>query len=256
MTAERHEVVTSDARIGVTVRGAGPTVLCIPSQGRGIADFADLADHLAVAGHRVVMPEPRGIGASRGSNENITLAVLAGDAAAVIEALGGGPADVIGHAYGNRVARMLATVRPDLVRRVVLLAAGGMAPVPDDVAAAFDVCFRLDAPEADRLAAIATVFFAAGNDARVWLDGWWPEAAALQAVADGATPVDAWWRAGAAPLLVIQGLEDRMALPANGRMLADQLGERVTLVELAGASHALLPERPDAIAETVIGYLK
>ena len=47
-----------------------------------------------------------------------------------------------------------------------------------------------------------------------------------------------------------------MALPANGRMLADELGARVTLVELAGASHALLPERPDAIAETIIGYLK
>ncbi len=256
MIAERHDVVTSDARIDVTVRGEGPTVLVIPSQGRGVADFADLAERLVAAGRRVVMPEPRGIGASRGSNENITLAVLAGDAAAVIDRLGGGPADVIGHAYGNRVARMLATIRPDLVRRVVLLAAGGMAPVADDVAAAFDACFRLDAPEADRLAAIATVFFAAGNDARVWLDGWSPKAAALQAVADGATPVATWWRAGSAPLLVIQGLEDRMALPANGRMLADELGARVTLVELADASHALLPERPEAIADTVIGYLK
>ena len=87
MNAERHEVVTSDARIGVTVRGAGPTVLVIPSMGRSVADFADLADRLVVAGHRVVMPEPRGIGASRGSNENITLAVLAGDAAAVIDRL-------------------------------------------------------------------------------------------------------------------------------------------------------------------------
>ena len=255
MNAEHHEIVTSDARIGVTVRGEGPTVLVIPSQGRGIADFADLADRLVVAGHRVVMPEPRGIGASRGSNENITLAALAGDAAAVIDRLGGGPADVIGHAYGNRVARMLATLRPDLVRRVVLLAAGGMAPAPDDVAAAFDVCFRLTALEEERLAAIATVFFAKGNDARVWLDGWWPRAAALQAVADGATPVETCWRAGSAPLLVIQGLEDRMALPANGRLLKDDLGERVTLVELEHASHALLPERPDAIAQTVIGYL-
>ncbi len=255
MTAEHHDVVTSDARIGVTVRGAGPTVLVIPSQGRGVADFDDLADRLVSAGRRVVMPEPRGIGASRGSNENITLAVLAGDAAAVIEKFGDGPADVIGHAYGNRVARMLATMRPDLVRRVVLLAAGGTAPVPDDIKAAFDVCFRLDAPEAERLAAITAVFFAVGNDARVWLDGWWPGAAALQAVADGATPVETWWCAGSAPLLVIQGLEDRMALPANGRMLVDEFGGRVTLVELERASHALLPERPNAIAETVIGYL-
>ena len=60
MNAERHEVVTSDARIGVTVRGAGPTVLVIPSMGRSVADFADLADRLVAAGHQIGRASWRG----------------------------------------------------------------------------------------------------------------------------------------------------------------------------------------------------
>ena len=130
-----------------------------------------------------------------------------------------------------------------------------MAPVPDEVMRGFELCFQVERGDAERLPAIATVFFAAGNDPSVWLGGWWPEASVLQTAANAATPVADWWDAGSAPLLVVQGLADRMAPPANGRMLKDSLGERVTLVELENASHALLPERPDAIARAVIGFL-
>jgi len=42
---------------------------------------------------------------------------LAGDIGAVIEHDRNGPAFVVGHAFGNRVAGMLATDRPDLVTR-------------------------------------------------------------------------------------------------------------------------------------------
>jgi pimeloyl-ACP methyl ester carboxylesterase len=34
----------------------------------------------------------------------------------------------VGHAFGSRVARCLAADRPELVRRVVLPAAGGLVP--------------------------------------------------------------------------------------------------------------------------------
>ena len=255
LSLQPREVAAGAARLSVAVRGAGRPVLAVPSQGRSVADFDDLADRLVAAGFKVILAEPRGVGPSRGPADGVTMHDLAADAAAVIEACGDGPADVIGHAFGNRVARMLASDRPDLVRRVVLLAAGGMAPVPDDVMRAFELCFQVERGDAERLPAIATVFFAAGNDPSVWLGGWWPEARVLQTAANAATPVADWWDAGSAPLLVVQGLADRMAPPANGRMLKDSLGERVTLVELENASHALLPERPDAIARAVIGFL-
>jgi pimeloyl-ACP methyl ester carboxylesterase len=53
---------------------------------------------------------------------------LAADIAGVLEALAAAPAHVVGHAFGNRVARCLATDRPDPVRRVVLLAGGDWSP--------------------------------------------------------------------------------------------------------------------------------
>ena len=50
------------------------------------------------------------------------------DVAAAIQAARAAPAVVGGWAYGNRVARMLATEWPQLVRGVVLIAAGGKFP--------------------------------------------------------------------------------------------------------------------------------
>jgi pimeloyl-ACP methyl ester carboxylesterase len=38
--------------------------------------------------------------------------------------------------------------------------------------------------------------------------------------------------------------------------LRKQLGDRVTSVVVEGASHALFPEQPVAVADEVIGYLR
>src|SRR5262249_52631201 len=45
-------------------------------------------------------------------------------------------------------------------------------------------------------------------------------------------PLEYWWSAGTAPLLVIQGLDDEAAPPGNGHALREQLGERVRVVDL------------------------
>ena len=74
------------------------------------------------------MPEPRGYGESTGALDGVTLHDLAGDVARAIEDIGGAPVLVAGHAYGDRVGRMLASDRPDLVRGVVVMAAAGKFP--------------------------------------------------------------------------------------------------------------------------------
>ena len=90
----------------------------------------------------------------------------------MIEHDGGGPAFVVGHAFGNRVARMLATARPDLVRAVSLVAANvGHNPSPPDVRAAIRMSADVNAPDDERIKAMQFVFFAPGSDARVWLEG-------------------------------------------------------------------------------------
>ncbi len=58
------------------------------------------------------------------------------------------------------------------------------------------------------------------------------------------------------PILVIQGLQDRTAPPENGRLLQGESPDRVRLIEIEGAGHALLPEQPDVIATHVIDFLR
>ena len=155
----------NDVRLEVLAQGSGPLVVLLPSLGRGAADFDPIAERLADAGHRVLRPQPRGIGESRGPMAGINLHHYAADVAAVIEHENNGAAFVAGHAFGNRVARMLATDRPELVRAVALIAANiGKAPSPPEVRAAIRASADASLPEAERLAALQFAFFAPGND--------------------------------------------------------------------------------------------
>ncbi len=252
----RLRIEAGPARLVAVLRGSGPLVVMVPSLGRGAADFDDLAGRLAAAGFRAVAIEPRGVGRSEGPMEGLTLHDYAADLAATIEALQDGPAHVIGHAFGNRVVRCFATDRPDLARSVTLLGAGGRVPPDAEAAAALGRCFEPEISLDDRMAAAAIAFFAPGNDPRLWSDGWYPEVAAAEGAASRATPPTVWWDAGVAPVLVVQGLQDRIAPPGNGRALKEAFDDRVTLVEVADAGHALLPEKPAAVAEAVIAFLR
>ncbi len=254
--AESHRFEKAGVVVEAHVDGAGPLVVMIPSLGRPAQDFEDLARRITAAGFRAARIEPRGVGRSRGPMHGQTLFDLAGDAALVIERLGPGPAIVIGHAFGQREARALAAARPELVRGVVLLAAGGKVPVPDAARAALLACFDGALTPEAHLENVRIGFFAQGNDPAVWRDGWYADTARLQSGATQATPLSDWWSGGAAPLLVVQGLQDAIALPANGRALQAELAERVTLVEIDGAGHALLPERPDEVARAVLPFLR
>ena len=109
--------------IETIVEGAGPAVVLLPSLARDSEDDDAVADQLARRGLRVLRPQPRGMGRSTGPLDKITLHDLARDVAEVIRQLGGGRAVVVGHAYGNFVARMTAVDHPALVRGVVIAAA-------------------------------------------------------------------------------------------------------------------------------------
>ena len=107
-----------------------------------------------------------------------------------------------------------------------------------------------------RINAARHVFFAPGNDARVWADGWHFDAARAQRASDGRTPARDWWAGGPAPMLVPQGSDDGIVVPENAKRLAAEFPHRVTLVEIAHAGHALLPEQPEAVAKAVLAWLR
>ena len=108
--SSKGETKVGDARIEFLLEGAGEAVVLIPGGGLEASNFEDLARRIAGAGFRAVAVNPRGVGASKGRLEGLTLHILAGDVAAVIEALGSGPAHVVGHGFSNRVARCLASI--------------------------------------------------------------------------------------------------------------------------------------------------
>ena len=162
----------------------------------------------------------------------------------------------IGHAFGNGIARRAAVLYPDLVVGVVAIGAGGKIHDPDpDVYRTFDKIFDLGVDEGTRSAAIARSFFANGTVPPDWINGWWPEVYRPYIDAANATETEDWWSAGSAAILVVQGLEDRVAPPQNGYDLKAVAGDRATIVDLDGASHALLPEKPQEIETAVIQFL-
>jgi pimeloyl-ACP methyl ester carboxylesterase len=118
---------------------ATPTlVLCHGFTGSSL-DFALQVDALA-ADRRVVTLDQRGHGASTrtGRLEGYTIEQLSADLVAFIEAVGGGPVDLLGHSMGGRVVMGLVQDRPDLVRSLILMdtTAWSFAP-PDEGARAF-----------------------------------------------------------------------------------------------------------------------
>jgi pimeloyl-ACP methyl ester carboxylesterase len=251
-----HTIVTrGETRIEVLGQGAGPLIVLLPSLGRGAEDFDEIAWRLALAGFRVLRPQPRGIGESKGALAGITLHDYTDDVAAVIEAANGGPAFVVGHAFGNRVARLLATTRSDLVRAVGLIAANvGRDPSPPKVREAIKASADLSLPDDKRLAALQFAFFAPGNDAHAWLAGWHPGVLAAERVAGDKTPREEDYASGHAPVLYLQPDHDPLGRIEDAQEYKRALGDRVTVVIIANASHAVVTEQPRAVATELIKY--
>jgi len=159
---------------------------------------------------------------------------------------------LIGHAFGNRVARATAAFAPQAVSGLILLACGGQSPVPPHAAKALQEVFdeRLSADA--HLEAVRIAFFAPGNDPEVWRDGWNPQVAQAQQAALRATPAESWTGAGAAKMFIVQAEDDLIATPANAEALKTAFPDRVTVALLPKAGHAMLPEQPDLLAKLVI----
>jgi pimeloyl-ACP methyl ester carboxylesterase len=245
-----HGAVTIDT----IVEGTGPAVVLLPSLARDSEDYDAVAEGLVRNGFRVLRPQPRGIGKSRGKLDGITLHDFARDVAEVIRQLGGGRAVVVGHAYGNWVARMAAVDHPALIRGVVIAAAASKE---------YDPRLRLEIDKAGdaalseeiRLAALRKAFFAQANDPRAWLSGWHPEVREAQRAAAAAVPQKEWWPAGVAPLLDLQADSDPFRVESSRQEMKNEFGDRVTVVVIKGASHALFPERPREVAAALADWI-
>ena len=245
----------SGVQIEVVMEGAGPTVVLLPSLARDSDDYDAVAEGLAAAGFLVLRPKPRGIGRSIGPMTKITLHDLARDIAEVVEQLGGGRAIIVGHAFGNWVARMTAADHPKLVRGVVIAAAAAKHYAPE-LSKAVTNAGNPALSREERLAALRFAFFAPGNDPTGWLNGWHPDIRDSQRAAVAAVRQDEWWSGGTAPLLDLQAAEDPFKPESARNEMKSEFGNRVTVMVIPHASHALIPEQPKAVVEALTTWIK
>lgn len=250
--ADERVVRNGDATIAYSVRGQGPLVLILASTGRGTAEFGPLADQLAKRGYKVALPEPRGIGGSRGPMKNVTFHDFGRDFAAVIAAEGG-RAIIAGHAYGQWIAKTIAADHPQMTRGVVLLA-GGAKKWPQELSDAITMINDPSSTREQKLAGLRLAFFADGNDPTPWLEGWHEDVTKSQRDARKITNQSAWWAGGTAPMLDLQAGSDPFR-PESSRLEAkDEFGDRVSIAVIPNASHALPAEKPVETANAIADW--
>jgi len=250
----------TSAKIEIFSQGKGDVVVLLPGGSLSVDYLANLARSLDASGYRAVRINPRGAGASAGTAEGVTLHTLADDVAGVIKQLDVGPVWVAGHAFGNRVARMLAADHPELVKGVILLAAGGkVAPTPD-AQKALATLFDARTSEADYLDAMQ---YMVGDPADKVLAGEAlkrsraPQAGPIQRAAGMSTNLSDWWAPpGQVPFLILQGQNDQAAPAQNGQMLKAEFGDRATLVNIPSAGHLMVVTKPDVVSRDIVQFIR
>ncbi|MGO8950859.1 MAG: alpha/beta fold hydrolase [Ktedonobacterales bacterium] len=122
---ERHEASVLGYRMRYLVAGAGEPVLLL----HGLADSSDTWRSILpglARRHRVFAPDLLGCGESDKPRINYSLWALATYVRYFLDAVGVEKADMVGHSLGAGLALHLFFQYPERVKRLALLAAGGM----------------------------------------------------------------------------------------------------------------------------------
>lgn len=253
--------VHDGARLAYDDLGAGPRVVLLAHNlftHRGT--FRAVAERLARRA-RVLSVDLRGHGESGGTRGPFSTPELAGDLAALLDALAIPRALLVGTSLGAAAALGLALARPARAEGLVLLAANPRPPGLRErlTFETLAVLLRVLGP-APVLPAILAGLHAPGAPPALL------EASALQLRAmsrqDLAQVARAWIRRPAQlgrlggldlPARVVVGSADTSCPRAAGEALAAEL--RAPLVEIASAGHTIQAERPDEVAALVEAML-
>ncbi len=226
--------------------------------------------------HRVIAYDLRGHGDSTLGSDGLTVEACAADLAAVIDHLGVRGVTVAGYSMGGMaLGRLLVDVPPvaERITAAVFVATAGGTPSfggPDRrtpsrrrlPAELFDLIVRTPGidfvrrPGAMARVALARVSFgdrpsaAEIDDLQVMYASAPPEiaAAALHSVAD--YDIEDRLHQVSIPAVVVIGTHDWLVAPSHSRRLAELLPDS-QLEEVAGAGHAVVIERPDAVAHAI-----
>lgn len=260
-------------RFAYLEEGAGPLVLLL----HGFPDTPHTWDHLrprlAAKGYRAVSPFMRGYHPTDIPARDADGETLARDALALIEALGASEAIVVGHDWGAAAAYGAAALRPDRVRKLIVVAIPHPATLKPTLRKLWGVrhfaAYKLPGAPArfakNDFAALPAIY-------RRWSPTWNPPPEEFAAVrASFANPVSlnaafGYYRALTfnpptylkqpieVPTVVFAGLDDPVAEPADYRRAA-RMFTKEYVVETMPGGHFLHREHPELFAERLLAHL-
>jgi 3-oxoadipate enol-lactonase len=249
------------ARIYWDQQGQGEPVLLIMGLGYTAHMWYRVRPHWA-AHHRTVAFDNRGAGRSDVPPGPYSIALMASDAAAVMNAAGIARAHVLGISMGGMIAQEFALLYPQRVTTLILgcTMAGGPSAVRAEQEAIELLKARDQTPEQLARAMIPFIYDPATPRERVDEDltvrsPWFalPEGylAQLQAILS--------WEAYSrlpqitAPTLIIHGETDRLIPPGNAQRIAERIpGARRVMIPRA--SHIFMTDQPEIAYRTALDF--
>jgi len=236
------------------IRGEGPPLLLLMGWRGNLEWWPELLVGPLARRHRLILVDNRGAGGTGDPGGRYSMAQMADDAAALLDALDVARADVLGVSMGGMIAQELALRHPQRVGRLVLAAThpGRRARVPPTAAMwrawgrglrrpwrvdenLLQLLFSADGGAIDKQALAEFRRTAARSPMAPW-----PSVKQYLAIL-GHDTYDRLPQI-AAPTLVVTGDDDLMVPPGNSAVLAKRI-PGAQLVTFPGAGHALLRTR-------------
>ena len=258
-------------RTGVTlnyeISGEGDPLLLIMGTSGSILLWAEIVPRLAEQ-YQVIAFDNRGLGGSERGQGEITVAGMAEDASALLEALDIPRAHAMGWSLGSAIVQELALAHPEQVASAIMYATWGRC---DGFQRSVLAALRLPYAVRDMDAALATAGIAFSPqlldhpDFAKMLEPMLPafpqNEEQMQVTTeqwDADLAHDTLDRLGqiTAPTLVVVGEQDLLTPQWQSKAVADAIpGARFELVTGPGSSHGLHIERPDDLVRIVTGFL-
>jgi pimeloyl-ACP methyl ester carboxylesterase len=259
--------VTTGVRLAYRRVGTGEPLLLISATSCSLGLWAPLEPALA-ARHHVISFDNRGLGGSERGEGPLSIASMADDSAALLDALKVPRAHVLGWSLGSAVAQELALRHPDRVGKLVLcgtwaeldrygtaLLIALRAPwVLGDLQMALTSSALVFSPEfvnseqfEPMMKSLRPLFPSSPEQMRVVVEQF-----------DANLAHNTRGRLGAitAPTLVLAGEHDLLTPASKGRSVAQAIpGAEFKIVGGPGSSHGMLLERPEETLGLVLEFL-
>jgi 3-oxoadipate enol-lactonase len=256
-------VENQGARIYWDEQGQGAPVLMI----MGLAYTSHMwyrVRPVLAAQYRTIALDNRGVGKSDLPPGPYSIALMASDAAALLDAAGIERAHIFGVSMGGMVAQEFALQYPERVRSLILgcTAAGGPTVVRAEPEAA-QLLMTRDKMSPERAAEAAVQFIYDSATPRERIDEdlairrpWFPKPEAYKAQLQGILAWESYSRLTkiTAPTLVIHGESDRLVPPDNGKLIAQRI-PGAKLVMIPHASHLFMTDQTEAANHAILEFL-